>query len=365
MDAGIIGLPYVGKTTLFEALTGVAPDPGAAGAGRPNVGVADIPDPRLAVLASHIPTRKIVHAQLKLVDIPGLVRGSSEGAGMGNAFLSHVRNMDALLHVVRCFRKSPGGQEVAHVEGSLGPARDIETIELELIFADLQMVENALPRAEKAARKKDAESLARLSVLQKAMPLLSEGLPVRGLPLEGDQERKAFKGLAMLSAKPSLYVANVDEEDAAGEGELSSQVRAHAQQVGAEFVPVCAKLEAELSQVDEGDRAEMLESLGLDEPALHKLARATYKLLGLQSFYTAGEKETRAWTTPVGSTAVEAAGAIHSDIQRGFIRAEIYSVSDLMQHKSEKAIKEAGKMRVEGKGYRMQDEDVCHFLFNV
>ncbi len=365
MEAGIVGLPYVGKTTLFEALTGVAPDPGAAGAGRPNVGVADIPDPRLATLAAHIPTKKFVPAQLKLVDIPGLVRGSSEGAGMGNAFLSHIRDVDAIIHVVRCFTKTPGGQEVAHVEGSLGPARDIETIELELIFADLQMVENALPRAEKAARKRESDALARLAVLQRAMPILSEGHPIRGMKLEGEAEQKAFKGLAMLTAKPSLYVANVDEDDAAGDGALAAQVRAHAEAIGAEFVPVCARIEAELAQVDEADRAEMLESLGLAEPALHTLARATYRLLGLQSFYTAGEKETRAWTVRSGATAVEAAGAIHSDIQRGFIRAEIYSVAELAQFKSEKAIKEAGKMRVEGKGYVMRDEDVCHFLFNV
>ncbi|MFG0285937.1 MAG: redox-regulated ATPase YchF [Phycisphaerales bacterium JB039] len=365
MEAGIVGLPYVGKTTLFEALTGVAPDPAAAGAGRANVGVADIPDPRLATLASHIATKKIVAAQLKLVDIPGLAPGASEGAGLGNAFLSHIRDVDALIHVVRCFTKAPGGQEVAHVAGSLGPARDIETIELELIFADLQMVENALPRAEKAARRRDAESLARLSVLQKAMPLLSEGQPVRGMELHGPEEEKALRGLAMLSGKPVLYVANVDEDDAGGEGELASQVRAHAAEVGAEFVPVCARIEAELAQMEEGDRAEMLESLGLDEPALHKLARATYRLLGLQSFYTAGEKEIRAWTVRSGASAVEAAHAIHSDIARGFIRAEIYSVADLAELKSEKAIKQAGRMRVEGKSYAMRDEDVCHFLFNV
>ena len=365
MEAGIVGLPYVGKTTLFEALPGLAPDPAAAGSGRAHVGVADIPDPRLGMLAEHIATKKIVPAQLKVVGIPGLVRGSSEGAGQGNAFLSQIRDVDALIHVVRCFTKAPGGQDVAHVEGSLGPARDIETIELELIFADLQMVENALPRAEKAARRRDAESLARLSVLQKAMPLLSEGLPVRGMKVEGAEEEKAVRGLAMLSAKPVLYVANVDEDDAAGEGELASQVRAHAAEVGAEFVPVCARIEAELAQMEEGDRSEMLESLGLDEPALHKLARAAQKLLGLQSFYTAGEKEIRAWSVRAGATAVEAAHAIHSDIARGFIRAEIYSASDLAEHKSEKAIKEKGKMRVEGKGYVMRDEDVCHFLFNV
>lgn len=363
MEAGIVGLPYTGKSTLFQSLTGLEPDPGAGL--KPHVGTAPIPDPRLDLISQFIPAKKIVPAVLTAVDIPGLVRGSSEGKGMGNAFLTHIRDVDAIIQVVRCFTHSPGGQEVAHVEGSLNAARDIETIDLELILADLQMVENALPRAEKSARKKEPEALARLAILKRALPILEEGKPIRGLALENDEEQKAFKGLAMISAKPVLYVANVDEDDAAGEGELARQVQAAAEAAGAQYIPVCAKIEAELAELDDADRMEMLESLGLTEPALHKLARAVYKLLGLQSFYTAGDKENRAWTVRQGSTAPEAAGSVHTDIQRGFIRAEIYSVSDLEQYMSEKAIKEAGKMRVEGKNYVMQDADVCHFLFNV
>jgi GTP-binding protein YchF len=299
------------------------------------------------------------------VDIPGLVRGSSEGAGLGNAFLSHIREVDAVIHVVRCFTHAPGGVEIAHVDGSLNPARDIETVELELILADLQQVEGAIPRAEKAVRQKTPENVARLSVLQKVLPLLSEGKPARHLKLDDLEEKKVYRGLSLLSSKPVLYVANVDEDDVGGSGALASQVRAHAERVGAGFVPVCAKLEAELAEMSPGDRAEMLSSLGLAEPALYALARAAYKLLGLQSFYTAGEKEIRAWTIPTGATAPQAAGAIHTDFERGFIRVEIYSVSELDQYKSEKAIKEHGKLRTEGKAYVMHDADVCHFLFNV
>ncbi|MCW5775234.1 MAG: redox-regulated ATPase YchF [Phycisphaeraceae bacterium] len=359
MEVGIVGLPYVGKTALFRALTGVAADPG--GAARANVGVAPIPDPRLDSLARHVETKKIVPASLKVVDVPGLVRGASEGGGLGNAFLSHVRDVDALIHVVRCFESV----SVPHVDGSLDAGRDIETVELELILADLQMVENALPRAEKSARKKEADSEARLSVLKKAEPLLSEGRPVRGLALESEDERRAMRGLAMLSAKPVLYVANVGEDDPKGEGAQSRRVREHAASHGAGFVPVCAQIEAELAELEPAERAEMLAGLGLEEPALHKLARAAYALLGLQSFYTAGPKEIRAWTIPAGSKAPQAAGAIHTDFERGFIRAEVYSVEDMEKYGSEKAIRDAGRQRTEGKEYVMRDGDVCHFLFNI
>ena len=363
MEVGIVGLPYTGKSTLFRAFTGLEPDPGAGL--KPNIGVARIPDPRLDTLVRLVETKKVVPASLTVLDIPGLVRGSSEGAGMGNAFLSHIRDVDALIHVVRCFTKGPGGQDVAHVDGSLDPMRDIETIELELILADLQMVENALPRAEKAARRRDAEAVARLSVLRKAMPILESGEPARSLAVGTEDERKALKGLAMLSKQPVLYVANVDEDDADGTGELAARVRAHAENVHSQFIPVCALIEAEIAELDESDRGEMLESLGLTEPALHKLAQAAYALLGLQSFYTVGPKEIRAWTVPVGATGPQAAGVIHTDFERGFIRVEVHSVDELDQFKTEKAIREAGKMRVEGKHYVMRDADVCHFLFNV
>ncbi|MFN0133143.1 MAG: redox-regulated ATPase YchF [Phycisphaerales bacterium] len=363
MEAGIVGLPYTGKTTLFTALTGQAVEMG--GGVKPNVGVVHIPDPRLEILAKHIPTKKVTHAQLKIVDIPGLVRGSSEGAGQGNAFLSHIREVDAVLHVVRCFTKSPGGEDVPHVDGSLNPTRDIQTVELELILADLQQVEGAIPRAERAVRQKSAEASARLAVLQKVLPILSDGKPALELKLTDAEEKKAMKGLSLVSSKPVLYVANVDEDDLLGKGAMASQVREHAAKVGSGFVPVCARIEAELAELSTADRTEMLGSLGIAEPALHALARAAYRLLGLQSFYTAGEKEVRAWTIPAGATAPQAAGAIHTDFERGFIRVEVYSVGDLEALHSEKAIKEAGKMRMEGKAYVMHDADVCHFLFNV
>ncbi len=364
MEVGIVGLPYTGKTTLFRALAGA--HAGSEGGGiKASVGVAPIPDPRLEVLKTHIATKKLTPASLKVVDIPGLVRGSSEGKGLGNAFLSSIREVDAIIHVVRCFTKAPGGVEVPHVDGSLDPARDIETIELELVLADLQQAENALERAERNARAKTPEALARLAVLKAVKPLLDEGKPLRGMAFTDAEEKKAFKGLSMLSAKPVLYVANVDEEDAEGKGELASRVRERAAMEKAGFVPVCALIEAELAAMQEPDRSEMLASLGLSEPALHKLARAAYALLGLQSFYTAGEKEIRAWTIPTGATAPQAAGAIHTDFERGFIRVEVYSVGDLEAFKTEKAIKEAGKLRLEGKGYVMRDADVCHFLFNV
>ncbi len=366
MQAGIVGLPYTGKSTLFRALTGLAVDPAGGGGGvKAQVGVVNIPDPRLDILARHIATKKVVAAQLTVVLVPGLVRGSSEGAGLGNAFLSSIREVDAVLHVVRCFTHTPGGEVVAHVDGSLDPARDIETVELELILADLQQAEGALPRAEKAARQKSAEAIARVSVLQKVLPLLSDGKPARDLKLTEPEELKAMRGLSMLSAKPMLYLANVDEDDVEGRGALPGVVRAHAERVKAGFIPVCARIEAELAELSPADRSEMLGSLGLAEPALHRLAREAYKLLGLQSFYTAGEKEIRAWTVHAGATAPQAAGAIHTDFERGFIRAEIYAVHDLEELKSEKAIKEAGKLRTEGKGYVMHDADVCHFLFNI
>lgn len=364
MEVGIVGLPFVGKTSLFTALTGQ--DPGAAAAGvKPNVGVANIPDPRLEVVARYIPTKKVTPATLKVVDIPGLVRGSSEGAGRGNAFLTHIREVDAVLHVVRCFTKAPGGVEIPHVDETLDPVRDIHTVETELILADLQQAEGALPRAEKAVRQKTPENVARLAVLQKVLPVLSDARPARDLRLDDPEEKKAFRGLAFVSGKPVLYVANVDEDDLEGAGALSSQVAAHSASAGAGFVAICARVEAELAELAEADRAEMLASLGLVEPGLGRLARAAYGLLGLQSFFTAGEKEVRAWTIPQGATAPQAAGAIHTDFERGFIRVEVYSVHDLAEHKSEKAIKEAGKMRTEGKSYVMHDSDVCHFLFNV
>ena len=366
MEAGIVGLPNVGKSTLFNALTAA----GALAANypfatiEPNVGVVAVPDPRLKIIREHIQSEKIVPTALRLVDIAGIVKGASKGEGLGNKFLSHIREVDAILHVVRCFEKV-AGDDITHVDGTVDPMRDIETIEMELILADLETIETALPKAERAARSKDADAVERLEVLKKLQPPLAEGIPARKALVDDPEMLEAAKRLGMLSAKRVLYVMNVGEDDVEGKGPLAMKVREHAEREGMEAVPVCAKIESELSELDEADKIEMLESIGLTEPALHSVARSAYHLLGLQSFYTAGPKEIRAWTVKQGASAPEAAGVIHTDFQKGFIRAEIYSVSDLTDLKNEKAIREKGRLRVEGKGYLMRDADVCHFLFNV
>ena len=278
--------------------------------------------------------------------------------------------MDAIAHIVRCFEKAPVGEDIIHVEGSIDPIRDIETIETELIIADLQVVENALSKAQRNARTRETEAITRVELLEALLPGLEAGKTVRQLLAEGvvandADQRKILRGLGLITAKKVLFIANVDEDDPTGVGPLAKLVRERAEAEGMMCVPVCAKIEAELVELDEADRQEMLESIGLTEPALDAVAHACFALLGLHSFFTVGPKQIRAWPVTIGTTAPQAAGVIHTDFERGFIRAEIYSVNDLVEYKTEKAIREAGKLRVEGKAYVMRDGDVTHFLFNT
>ena len=362
LQVGIVGLPLVGKTTIFNALTAAGAESSAYSKAntKPNIGVAKVPDPRLKTINQFIPTNKIVPAAIQAVDVAGLTKGASTGQGMGNKFLAHIRDMDAILHVVRCFENP----DVVHADGSIDPARDVETVEMELILADLESVINSLDRAQKAARSGEKEAIVRAELLKKAQAKLDEGRPVRELDLN-PEEKKQIRSMGLLTAKKTLFVANVGEEDIQGESPMVQRLREVTAAGGAPLVTVCGKLEAEIAELPEAERTEMLQGMGLKEPALAVLAREAYKMLGLQSFFTAGQMEIKAWTIPIGATAPQAAGAIHSDFERGFIRAEVYTVDDLVQYKTEQAIKQHGKLRVEGKAYIMKDGDITHFLFNV
>lgn len=363
MEAGIVGLPNVGKSTLFNALTC---SQAAQSANypfctiEPNEGIVSVPDERLTRITHYIVPKKVIPAALKLVDIAGIVKGASEGQGLGNKFLSHIRLVDSIVQVVRCFEDP----DVIHVDGKVDPIADMDTILMELMLADIETLQGAVAKAERTARSGDKEAKFRLAAIQLCLDHLAQDKPLRTLELP-EAEAKAISSFGLMTAKPILYVANVDENDLQGQSPLVQQVRAKATAEGCDVVCVCAKLEAELAELEEPDRTEMLESVGLAEPALNHIARATYHTLGLQSYFTAGEKEVRAWPVPIGATAPQAAGVIHSDFERGFIRVEVYSLEDLEKYGSEKEIRQAGKLRVEGKQYIMQDGDICHFLFNV
>jgi GTP-binding protein YchF len=344
MECGLIGKQGVGKTTLFTALTAHAV-PVQAGSMKPNIGLADIPDPRLLRISEFIPPEKIIPARVQVVDIPGV----PSGGGQLNQVLASIREVDAIAHVVQCF------------DGN-SPASDIASMESELIMADLVVAEGSLDKATRSARSGDQESKDRLAVIERVHSMLEEERPIRSGTWD-EQERGILRSYGMITAKPMLYVANVGEDDL--EGSAAASVREHASGCDAPCVHLCATLESEIAELEENDRVEMLESMGIAEPALGAFARATNELLGLSTFYTAGEKEVRAWSIPQGATAPEAAGSIHGDLQRGFIRAECFHCDDLFELGSEKAIKEAGKLRSEGKSYVMQDGDVAHILFNV
>ncbi len=364
-NCGIVGLPNVGKSTLFNALTSTM----AAQAANypfctiePNVGRVAVPDPRLKILSELADSKQTIYTQLEFVDIAGLVKGASRGEGLGNQFLASIREVDAIVHVLRCFEDG----DITHVEGSIDPVRDAETIETELMLADLDSLERRIVPFEKKARAGEKEGKEMVAVMQPVLDALRDGKPARTVRFDDEEQQKLYKQLFLLTSKPVLYVCNVDESSAATGNEFSKRVFEMAEKQGNQAVVISAAIESEVALLEDPvEQKEFLETLGLEETGLNRVIAAGYKLLKLKTFFTVGPKESRAWTIRDGMTAPQAAGVIHSDFEKGFIRAEVISYDDFIACKSEAKARELGKLRAEGKTYVMQDGDICHFLFNV